>query len=605
MLSKSTYNQPRFSLPQVMNWRANRRTFIAVSLGVLLALPLLASAAPDPQSIAAGEQVLVLPSGAGKYGGRIVVALRAEPKTFNPITAIDQPSREVIGRMNADLLHINAMSQQPAPALAKSWKVSKDGLHYTLALRRGLRFSDGHPLTADDVLFTFEALLDPKVNASQRDLLVIGGKPIAIRKLNEETLAFDLASPYAAAERLFDSMYILPRHLLEDAYRKGSLAQAWGANTPPGQMAGMGPFRFKEYVPGQKLVLERNPYYWKVDQDHKRLPYLDELVFLFVASEDAQVLRFEAGDTDLISRISADNYLSLEKDAPARGFRMYDLGASLDYNFLLFNLNSSIPKEATDVARHQEWFRNRDFRQAVSLAIDRAAIVRLVFRGRATPLWSTVTPANKLWIDSSLPQPARSIEAARKLLGGAGFSWDSEGRLLDKSGELVRFSIVTSASNAQRSQMATLIQDDLKQLGMNAQAVPMEFKSVLDRVFQTHNYDTAVMALGGGDVDPNSQINVWMSNGSSHLWSLGESKPATDWEGQVDVLMGRQLSTLDQKRRKKLYDQVQEIAAQQLPIVDLASPDVLVGARDKIGNFQPAILDHYTLWNAEQLYITK
>ena len=570
---------------------------------VAVLLKTVAVAAPNAQPISRGEELLITNNDPGKYGGRIVVALRAEPKTLNPVTSLDQPSREVIGRVNADLLHINAISQQAAPALAKSWKASKDGLHYTLNLRRGLRFSDGHPMGADDVLFTFQVLLDEKTNSPQRDLLIIGGKPISVRKLDDLTVAFDLSRPYAAAERLFDSMQILPRHLLENNYREGTLAQAWTLTTPPSQIAGMGPYRLKEYVPGQKLVLERNPYYWKVDRKHQRLPYLDELIFLFVPSEDAQVLRFEAGETDLISRLSADNYSALQKDAASRGFHLFDLGSGLDYNFLLFNLNSTVPKDAGDIARHQEWFRDVNFRQAVSAAIDRAAIVRLVFHGRGAPLWSSTTPANKLWLDSSLPQAPRSVEHAKELLRSSGFHWDSDGALLDKSGSPVQFSILTSASNAQRSQMATLIQDDLKQLGMKVQAVPLEFKSVLDRVFQTHNYDAAVMALGGGDVDPNSQINVWMSNGGSHMWDLGESKPATEWEAQIDGLMNQQLTTVNFKRRKQLYDRVQEIAAQELPLIDLASPNVLVGARDKIGNFQPAILDHYTLWNVEQLYV--
>ena len=572
-------------------------------LTVPLCLSVQAIAAPPPQPIQRGEQVLLTDNDPGKYGGRIVLALRTEPKTLNPLTALDQPSRDVLGRMMADLIHINAVSQQTQPALAESWKASKDGLHYTLKLRRGLRFSDGHPMSADDVLFTFQALLDEKVNSSQRDLLIIGGKPIAVRKIDDFTVAFDLPRPYAAAERLFDGMQILPRHLLENSYRQGTLPQTWTLTTPASQIAGMGPFRLKEYVPGQKLVLERNPYYWKTDRRHQRLPYLDELVFIFVPSEDAQVLRFAGGETDMITRLSADNYNALQKDAASRGFQLFDLGPGLDYNFLFFNLNSTIPKDAADVARHQGWFRNPLFRQAVSAAIDRAAIVRLVFHGRGTPLWSSTTPANKLWLDSALPQPPRSVEHAKQLLHDAGFSWNAEGALLDRSGAAVEFSILTSASNAQRSQMATLIQDDLKQLGMKVQAVPMEFKSVLDRVFQTHNYDAAILALGGGDVDPNSQINVWMSNGSSHVWELGESKPATAWEEQIDSLMNQQLTTLDFKRRKQLYDRVQEIAAQQLPIVCLASPNVLVGARQSIANLKPAILDHYTLWNAEQLYI--
>ena len=572
-------------------------------LTVPLCLSGQAIAAPPPQPIQRGEQVLLTDNDPGKYGGRIVLALRTEPKTLNPLTALDQPARDVLGRMMADLIHINAISQQTQPALAESWKASKDGLHYTLKLRRGLRFSDGHPMSADDVLFTFQALLDEKVNSSQRDLLIIGGKPIAVRKIDDFTVAFDLPRPYAAAERLFDGMQILPRHLLENSYRQGTLPQTWTLTTPASQIAGMGPFRLKEYVPGQKLVLERNPYYWKADRRHQRLPYLDELVFIFVPSEDAQVLRFAGGETDMITRLSADNYNALQKDTASRAFQLFDLGPGLDYNFLFFNLNSTVPKDAADVARHQEWFRNPLFRQAVSAAIDRAAIVRLVFHGRGTPLWSSTTPANKLWLDSALPQPPRSVEHAKQLLRDAGFSWNAEGALLDRSGAAVEFSILTSASNAQRSQMATLIQDDLKQLGMKVQAVPMEFKSVLDRVFQTHNYDAAILALGGGDVDPNSQINVWMSNGSSHVWELGESKPATAWEEQIDSLMNQQLTTLDFKRRKQLYDRVQEIAAQQLPIVCLASPNVLVGARQSIANLQPAILDHYTLWNAEQLYI--
>ena len=572
-------------------------------LTVPLCLSVQAIAAPPPQPLQRGEQVLLTDNDPGKYGGRIVLALRTEPKTLNPLTALDQPSRDVLGRMMADLIHINAISQQTQPALAESWKASKDGLHYTLKLRRGLRFSDGHPMSADDVLFTFQALLDEKVNSSQRDLLIIGGKPITVRKIDDFTVVFDLPRPYAAAERLFDGMQILPRHLLENSYRQGTLPQTWTLTTPASQIAGMGPFRLKEYVPGQKLVLERNPYYWKTDRRHQRLPYLDELVFIFVPSEDAQVLRFAGGETDMITRLSADNYNALQKDAASRGFQLFDLGPGLDYNFLFFNLNSAIPKDAADVARHQEWFRNPLFRQAVSAAIDRAAIVRLVFHGRGTPLWSSTTPANKLWLDSALPQPPRSVEHAKQLLHDAGFSWNAEGALLDRSGAAVEFSILTSASNAQRSQMATLIQDDLKQLGMKVQAVPMEFKSVLDRVFQTHNYDAAILALGGGDVDPNSQINVWMSNGSSHVWELGESKPATTWEEQIDSLMNQQLTTLDFKRRKQLYDRVQEIAAQQLPIVCLASPNVLVGARQSIANLKPAILDHYTLWNAEQLYI--
>jgi peptide/nickel transport system substrate-binding protein len=573
--------------------------FILLPLVVVTAL---AVSAPAPQPVSAGEQLLITSNDPGHYGGHIVVPLRSEPKTLNPVIAADQTSRDVIGRMMADLVHINGLSQRTESALAESWKVSKDGLRYTLKLRRGLRFSDGQPMNADDVLFTFQVLLDEKANSPQRDLLLIGGKPIAARKVDDSTVEFTLPQPYAAAERLFDSMWILPRHRLEDAYRNGTLAQAWALTTPPSQFAGMGPFRLKEYVPSQKLVLERNPYYWKADRRGQRLPYLDEITFLFVASEDAQVLRFQAGEADMITRFSADNYAMLEKDSAERGFQLYDIGPSLETNFLLFNLNSAVPQDAPEVARHQQWFRDVAFRKAVSLAIDRSAIVRLVFHGRGTPLWAPVTPANKLWTDESLPQPPQSLDRAKELLRQAGYSWNAQGTLLDKTGTAVSFTILCSASNAQRSQMATLLQDDLKRVGMDVHPVPMEFRSMLDRVLNTHNYDAVIMGLLGGDVDPNSQINVWMSNGSTHLWDLGETKPATPWEAEIDSLMTQQLTTLNAKKRKQLFDRVQEIAAEQQPLIYLATPNVLVGARRDIGNLQPALLDHYTLWNVEQLY---
>src|SRR3989441_9639738 len=325
--------------------------------------------------------------------------------------------------MMADLVHINRFTQQTEPALAKSWKVSPDGLRYTLKLRRGLRFSDGHPLDADDVLFSFQLYLDEKVHAPQRDLLIVGGKPIVVGKLDSETLVFELAQPYGVGDRLFDGFAILPRHLLQKAYSEGTLAQAWSLTTPPEQIAGLGPFRLKEYVPGQRLVLERNPHYWKVDAKGSRLPYLDELTFLFVSSEDAQVLRFQAGETDLISALNAENFAALEPDQQKRGYRLHDLGPGLEYAFLFFNLNDLDPKALGPVARKQSWFRQVAFRQAVSAAIDRDAIVSLAFQGRAIPLWSHVTAGNRLWVNDRLPRPPRSIERARQLLQAVGFSW--------------------------------------------------------------------------------------------------------------------------------------------------------------------------------------
>jgi len=569
---------------------------------LLLASGLNCFASSLPQTPQRDEEILTTDNAVGRYGGTLVVAQRSEPKTLNPVTAADAPSREVIGRLTADLIHINRASQQTEPALAKSWTVSKDGRVFTVKLRHGLRFSDGQPFDADDVLFSFKLFLDEKIHSPQRDLLVVGGKPIDVQKVDPYTVRFTLAQPYAAAERIFDGLAMMPRHLLDKPYGEDKFASTWTLTTPAAEIAGLGPFRLKEYVPGQKIVLERNPYYWKADRSKNRLPYLDELVFLFVGNEDAQTIRFQAGDTDIISRFSAENYSLLSKEAASRGTELFDLGPSLEYNFLVFNLNDLSSKNLSKIAAKQAWFQDPKFRLAVSSAIDREGIVKLVYSGRAVPLWGNVSPSNKAWVDATLPHPPRSLDKARELLKSAGFSWRGDGQLMDRQGQPVEFSVIASSSNAQRSKMATIIQDDLSQLGMDVHVVPLEFRAVVDRVFQSFDYEASIMGLGGGDADPNPEMNVWMSNGGTHLWHLGESKPVTEWEAQIDQLMQKQMVQLKYKERKHLYDQVQELVAANVPYVFLATPDILVGAKKKLANFKPAILDPNTLWNVEQLY---
>ena len=578
---------------------------------VLLSLLVTLAGAAAPIAVAfsrqetSKEMLLTLPGEVGRPGGRLVLSLRAEPKTLNPMVAADAPSREVISTMQADLVHINRATQLTEPALANSWKVSSDGLDYTLTLRQGLRFSDGEPLDAEDVLFTFRVYLDESVHSSQRDLLIVGGKPIAVRKIDAQTLVFHFAKPYGVGERVFDGLAILPRHLLEKPYQEGKLGQLGSLSTPANQWAGLGPFRLKEYVAGERLILERNPYYWKADTQGRRLPYLNELVFLFVPSADAQVLRFQSGETDVISRLGAENFSALARQQ--RGYTMADAGPGLEYNFLFFNLNDLGDKAAPETARKQKWFREVKFRQAVSAAVDREAIVRLVYQGRGAPLWGPVTPGNRRWIDEAIQHPARSLDKARQLLREAGFRWTSEAggepTLVSAEGKSVEFSILTSSSNADRTKMATLIQDDLKQLGMGVQVVPLEFRSLIDRVTQTKEYDACVLGLVSFDADPNSDINVWLSSGGMHLWNPSQAHPATPWEAEMDRLMVAQLEVTNGEKRKKLFDRVQEILAENQPMIFLASPDTLVGAKNTIGNFHPAVLEPYVLWNVEQLYL--
>lgn len=536
-------------------------------------------------------------------GGRLVVSQRAEPKTLNPVTAIDASSRQVIGLINADLVHINRHSLKTEPGVASSWKVSSDGRVYTLELRRGLRFSDGRPFDADDIVFTFEVYLDEHIHASQRDLLLVAGKPIRLKKIDDYTVRFELAQPYAAAERLFDGIAILPRHLLKRAYDSGALTQAWNLSVAPGQIAGLGPFRLKEYVAGQRIVLERNPYYWKRDAAGVQLPYLKEIDVEFTGNADAEAMRFQDGQIDIAGRLSAANFSVLAKHQQEGRFRVFDLGPGLEYNFLFFNLNDLSTVSLPAIVQRQAWFRQLAFRKAISESIDRQAICRLAYQGRATPLSTPVTPANKLWINQNVLLEVHSISKARESLRGAGYSWTEAGQLLDSHRRPISFSLIFNVGNPQHTQIATLIQSDLKQLGVDVNVIPLEFRALLDRIFKNHEYDAAILQLASGDADPNAEMNVWTSDGGTHVWDLGPETNPAPWQQEIDRLMRLQMTTLNHTERKRMYDRVQQLIWENLPIICLVSPNVLAGANERVGNFHPAILSDYILWNAEELFL--
>ena len=534
------------------------------------------------------------------YGGRLIVTAGPEPQTLNPVLAQDSSSLTILRPIMADLIQINRQSHETEPALASSWQISEDGRRLTLTLRQDVLFSDGHPFDADDVVFTLAVIQDQDVGSPYRERLAIDGQAIVARKIDPHTVEFDLGKPYASAARLFDSIPMLPKHLLEERYESGELAAAWTLDTEPNRIAGLGPFRYKHYVRGERLVLERNPHYWKTDAAGTALPYLDELVFLFIASSDDQVDSFQNGDIDVLDHFEAESFAVLEREQARRGHTVYDLGPGLTFEFLFFNLNA-LPGNAPDIAAKQAWFRQKAFRQALSAAIDREKISRLVYGGRGTPIWSHVTSGNRRWFNANVPQDGRSLERARTLLRSEGFSWQ-DGALIDAEGERVAFSIVTSANNDNRFQMMARIQQDLGQLGIDVQLKLVEFQALLDRLFNSYDYEACLLGLGGGDVDPNGMMNVLQSSGRLHLWNPGQREPVAPWEADLDRLMARQAASLEPAERKAIYDRVQELVAEHLPLIPLVSPNVLVGARSNLGNFRPAILGPRSLWNVEELY---
>lgn len=545
----------------------------------------------------------------GRRGGELSVALTAEPRTFLPLVAYDTATRAVLERMHAGLVRLDLATLEVQPALAASWDVSSDRTRVRLELRRGVRFSDGEPFDADDVVFTFRAVQDPAVGSPFASSLVLEGKRVEVEKISSHAVDIRLPFPHPSPLLLLTGIPMLPEHRLGDAHEAASLAETWSLGTEPSEMAGLGPFRLVEHRPAARLVLERNPHYWRRDApfpDGTALPYLDRVVFRFVADEAAKILRFRSGQSDLLERIPGEVFDALEARSRAGApFEVRDLGPGLGFTFLIFNLNEV--ENLPEVERAQRWFRKGAFRRAVSLAIDRPSIARLAYHGRATPVVSSVSPANQRFYDPSLEDAGLALRgprlaAARAELLRAGLARGEDGRWRDAEGEIVSFTVATNTSNAKRSATATLVQEDLRRLGLDVNFAGLDFGDLVQRLTKTFDYDVILLELGGFDFDPNSIANVWTIQGASHFFRLGAEEPGFEWEVELDRLTRAQARETDPEKRLELVVEAQRILAREVPFVFLVAPNVLVGAARGLENFEPAILEHPTLWNADELF---
>ncbi|MCI0660761.1 MAG: ABC transporter substrate-binding protein, partial [Acidobacteria bacterium] len=467
------------------------------------------------------------------------------------------------------LIRINRQTQQPEGELATAWQTSSDGKTLICELRRDVKFSDGHPFTADDVVFTFQVLNDSSIGSPSSDPFDFDGQRTKVEKLDSHKVRFVFPAPYAAAERLLDGIPILPKHILEPVYLEGKFEQAWTLSTPPETIVGLGPFKLKEYVAGQRVILSRNEHYWKTDKAGKRLPYLDELIISIDPDRNTQLLKFQQGETDLLSPVNADDVPALAAMEQQGKIKITDLGPSMIREIFWFNLNGSIkPKSGQPKSGHTlvdpvklRWFKDVRFRQAVSYAIDREAIVRLVFSGKASPQWGFLSPGDRLWFNPEVKKYPYNLDRAKSLLVEAGFHYQIDKGLFDPQGQPVTFTMITNAGNTIRQKMSALIQADLARLGIKVNLATLESRALLSTINESLNYEACLLAIVSGDTDPTSHVNILSSRGITHWWHPQQTRPATDWEARIDDLMKRQMNTLNPTERKRLFDEVQAIFA--------------------------------------------
>jgi peptide/nickel transport system substrate-binding protein len=549
----------------------------------------------------------------GIRGGRLIISEIGEPKTFNYITQNEESSQDIVRFMFWGLLNLDEPTQTVKPGLAEFWTNSPDGKTWTFRLRKNLRWSDGEPLTADDVIFTWnDVIYNPKIVSPVRDGFIIDGKKFKITKVDDLTIQVETPMVYAPfLENFGAGVAIIPKHILEQSVANGTFDSAYSVNTKPEEVVGSGPYRLKEYKAAQYTILERNPYFLEVDTNGTRLPYLDDIIFTVVPDFDAVALRLLSGEADVDDVIRPMDYNRFKEAADNGKIALLDPGIGLEMTFLCFNENTNMNEKTGKPLvdpKKLKWFRDKRFRQAISYGINRDAIIEAAYSSRAVPAYGFDTPGDKKWFNPNIKtyphDPAKALELLKEMgiekRNGNDF-------LTDADGNKIEFVLNANTGSSVAEKCCVLVQDDLKKLGINLIYQPMEFNTLIDKLYNTYDYECAFSALGSGSVvDPSGSMNVLKSSGFTHDWFPRQKTPSTDWEARVDTLMDAQLQTLDFNERKKDFDEVQEIIAEQQPLIFSVTPHYYAAIRPDVANLRPTALGGYrATWNAEELYIKK
>ncbi len=508
-------------------------------------------------------------------GGELRFCLRSEPKTLNPLLMSDDSSETIRYLTGGVLLRVNRLTQDLEPELATAWKLTNAGKTITFKLRENLRFSDGTTFSADDVAYTIQQLMDPALHSPTGDAFRSGEGKVQTQALVNNRIAITFSAPIAGLDKLFDQVAII------------------SAKSPQKEMAVLGPYYVAENKAGAYLILKRNPNYWKRDSTGRPLPYIDSIRLDIQQNRDIEMLRLVRGEIDFINSLDAEYFDRVMSENPTMA---HDAGASLDAEFMWFNQVPSSPLPSYK----KTWFTSTNFRRAISEAINRDDLARIAFRGRARPAVGPISPANKFWFNSKLQPHPFDQKSALQRLSLDGFHLQN-GVLRDREGHVVEFSIITNSGNKYRERMATMIQQDLTAIGIKLNVVTLDFPSLIERMTRTFDYEACLLGLVNNELDPNSQMNVWLSSAENHQWNPSQKTPATPWEAEIDKLMRAQASTLNAAKRKEFVDKVQQIAWEQEPFIYLVNKNALSAVSPSLHNAHPVVLRPQVYWNIDQL----
>jgi peptide/nickel transport system substrate-binding protein len=519
--------------------------------------------------------LLSLHASFAQSGSELRFYLHSDPKTFDPVLVADDASETIRYLTGGVLVRVNRRTQQAEPELATAWTISPDGRSISFQLRERVFYSDGTPFSAEDVAATIERLMDPALHSPTADSFRSGSGTVRTHVGSPTCITITFPAPVAGLDKLFDQVAIV------------------SSRSPNKERAALGPFYLADYKPDSYVLLKRNPNYWRLDAMGRRLPYLDSVRLGIQPNRDIEMMSFRRGDIDLINWLDSEYYDRLATQSPSV---VHDAGPGLDTEQMWFNqvANAPIP------AYKRAWFRSTNFRRAISQAINRSDLCRVVFGGHAQPAAGPVSPANKFWFNAKLHAPAYDPTGALRLLQQDGFRLEGSS-LRDRDGHAVEFSIISNAGNKTRERMATMIQQDLGKLGINVHVVTLDFASLLERITESYNYEAALLGTVNMELDPNAQMNLWLSSAENHQWNPRQKSPETAWEAEIDRLMRGQAASLDPAKRKACFDRVQEIVVEQQPFIYLINKNALSAVAASVANARPVVLRPQTYWNIDAL----
>ncbi|BAY65110.1 extracellular solute-binding protein family 5 [Calothrix brevissima NIES-22] len=549
---------------------------------------------------------------------QLVTSILSDPKTFN--FALSSESPNIFGWTYEGLITENYENGKVEPALAESWQISEDKLKIVFTLRENLKWSDGQPLTVDDVVFTYNDIyLNEAIPTDARDGMRIGESrklPI-VKKIDNRRVEFSIPEPFAPFLRSTTGYPILPAHALresvttKDQEGKPKFLSKWGVDTPPDQLIVNGPFKLERYDTSQRIVFRRNPYYWRKDAQGKAQPYIERIVWQIVESTDTSLLQFRSGGLDTVG--VSPEYFSLLKVQEKQGnFKIYNGGPGSGTTFLIFNLNQGIRDGKPLIEpKKSRWFNTVEFRQAVAYAIDRQTMINNTFRGLGQPQDSPISVQSPYYLSpkEGLKVYDYNIEKAKQLLLKAGFKYNEKNQLIDAEGNNVRFTLLTNAGNKIREAMGSQIKRDLSKIGIQVDFNPIAWNTYTDKLSNSLDWEAALLGLTGG-LEPNDGANVWSPEGGLHMFNQkpqAGQKPiqgwqVAPWEKQIGELYIKAARELDEAKRKALYAETQQITQENLPFIYLVNAYAMSALRNRFEGIKFSGLAG-AFWNIHEIKI--